>query len=163
MRKSKIVSGCIFVVLAGILLWQTFGASDPARENLYEDFGAWLDHTVLADRELDARRAGINRFLGMALDIESALAADRLTLEEAVTQILAAAIEHYPEHLDWMARFEKGNTPEERIARNIARHIEEDAEQSQNEALRERVRQHLAELLKKYQKTPGPMVGAMAA
>jgi len=162
MRKSNIVSGCLCAVLTGVLLWQAFSESN-AKESLYEDFGAWLDQTFFANREIEPKHVGVTRFVRHAMDVESAFIDGRVTLEEAVTQILAAAIEHYPEHLDWMARFEKGNTPEERIARNIARHIEEDAEQSQNEALRERVRQQLAELLKKYQKTPGPMVGAMAA
>src|SRR5262245_3758386 len=162
MRKSNIVSGCLFAVLAGVLLWQASGESNPAKDKLYDEFAAWLDQRAFANHELDERRLGLARFLNESFEVEAEFAADRLTLEEAVTRILAAAVEHYPEHLDWMIRFEKGNTPEERIARNFARHFEEDEELSQNQELCERLRTQLAELLKKYQKTL-PMLGAMAA
>jgi len=162
MCKSNIVSGCLFVVLTGVLLWQAFGDSNAAKENLYEDFGAWVDNTFFADREIEAKRLGINRFVRHALNVESAFIDDRVTLEEAVTQILAAAREDFPILIDWLAQTEQGDTPQERAARRIARHIEEDADLSQNQELRARLRAQLAELLRKYRKLPMPMIGAWA-
>ena len=151
MLKSKLLSGGLLIFLAGVLLHQACVGTHPAKDQLYDDFGNWLDQRVFADHDLDARRIAVKCFVHRALDIEAAYVANQLTLEESVDKVLAASLELWPEHLHLLACYERGNTHQERIARHIARHVEEDQNLSRHEVLLERVRAELAELLTKYQ------------
>jgi len=163
MRKSNFLSACLFALLAAILLWQALAEPNPAKDNLYADFGQWLDQKLFGNRELDERRLALNRFMEAAEEVEGALVTGRLSLEDAVQRILGAAREHYPQHLEQIAMVEEGDSHEERIARNIAHHIEESAVLSQDQKLRARLQAELAELLRKRQKPMPQMVGALAA
>lgn len=164
MRKSNVVSGCLFAALATVLLWHAFSGGGPAKRQVYEKFGNWLDQNVFGDRDLDERRIGQLRFMQVHDDLRAEYFAGRVTLEEVVDQIYEACKEHCPDMLTQIARLEDGATPQERIARNISRQVDESEELRQNEALRDRVQGELAELLRKRQKPmPAPMMGALAA
>ena len=163
MRKSNILSGCLFGLLAAILLWHAFADPNRAKQKMFEGFGNWLDQHVFGDRALDERRTALLRFSQVHDELNEAYLAGRLTLEEAVDRIVAACQEECPDYLQLIARTEEGDSPQERIARSIARQVDENEELRGNRALRERLQAELAELLKKRQKTQPPMVGAMAA
>ena len=162
MRKSNILSACLFAVLAGVLLWHAFSDRSRSKERVYERFGDWLDQHFFGDRDLEERRVAILRFMQVHDDLRNEYFEGRLTLEETVDRIHAACRDQCPDYLAQIAKLEIGDTPQERIARNIARQVEENNELRTNKELRERLQGELAELLRKRHKQP-PMMGAMAA
>ena len=163
MRKSNLLSGCVFAALAAILLWHAFADPNRAKEKMFASFGNWLDQHVFGDRALAERRDALLRFTKVHDELHEEYFAGRLTLEEAVDRIAAACQEHCPDFLATIARTEEGDSLQERIARCLARQVEEKEELRGNRELRERLQVELTELLKKRHKTQPPMVGAMAA
>ena len=149
MRKSNVLGGGLFILLAGVLLWHDFACPHPAKDKLYADFGHWLDENIWGDAELAARRLGLQQFVQQADAVEEAVFSGKLSLEDAVERIFAASQHHFPEFLDHLARAEVGASPQEHIARNIVRHAEEDVQFKRNKELCDRLQAQLAELLKK--------------
>ena len=167
MRKSNILTGCLYVLLTAALLWLVFVEGHPAKDTLYADLGGWLGQNLLVDPAVEEamaeRRLALERFRSVANKVEGALVAGELTLPEAVERILAAWDDEFSELGVQIAEFEEGATAQERLARSIVKQVDDNQQLRQNQELRERLQAQLADMLKKRPKTPQPgLVVSMA-
>src|SRR5438552_10455485 len=106
MRKSQILGGSCFVVVAALILWQDCVGPRAAKDELYARFAHWLGETLFPNEELNAHRVALQRFVTAADAAEAAVFAGRLNLRQAVERIRRASQEHFGRYLDHVARLE---------------------------------------------------------
>jgi hypothetical protein len=127
------------------LLWYEQFVPNRESERVYQRFGHWLDETVFRDTRITDQRNACRRLTSVVELAEQDLIEDTLTMPAAVTRVLRACREHYPEFLAIVAIKEEGATSEEQVGRHLLRFIRERPEVPA--AVMERLEMQLAEML----------------
>jgi hypothetical protein len=154
MSKRHTVGGILALAGAALVAWMAL-APESAPDKLYSDLTDWLGESLVRDRTLDERMQALQRFTAIHEKLVDEYVLGGVTLDETVARILQACREQYPEFLDSVARTEEGDTPEERVARNLVRHFDRREELRHNQAARERLHTQLVDYLKKLERRPG--------